>query len=81
MQKAQLSLARENEGLQYRIIDKDNKLRTLQEQLDIAQQKMQDETKLVMALQKSLNERAPLRTTSNYTGAYTPSVPYSGLNR
>ena len=52
MQKAQLSLARENEGLQYRIIDKDNKLRTLQEQLEITQQKMQDKTKLVMPSRK-----------------------------
>jgi hypothetical protein len=34
-----------------------------------------------MALQKSLNERPPLRTTSNYTGNYQPTIPYSGVNR
>ena len=34
-----------------------------------------------MALQKSLNERPALRTTSNYTGAYQPTLPYSGVNR
>ncbi len=53
----------------------------MQEQLEATQAKLQDETKLVMALQKSLNERAPLRTPANYTLPYTPSIPYSGLNR
>jgi len=45
------------------------------------QLKLQDETKLVMALQKSLNLRPPLRTTSNYTGNYQSTIPYSGVNR
>jgi hypothetical protein len=34
-----------------------------------------------MALQKSLNERPALRTNSNYTGSYQPTLPHSGVNR
>ena len=34
-----------------------------------------------MALQKSLNQRPALRTASNYTGTYQPSIPYTGANR
>lgn len=67
--------------MKFRNTDKDTKIKSLQEQLDIVQKKLQEETSMVVYLQKSLNERPALRTTPYYSNIYQPTAPYSGVNR
>lgn len=79
LKKSEATLERDNERLQYEKEERDNKIKTLQDQLEKVQKKFEDEQAMVAYLQKNLNERPGLRTAPYYPPTNYTNTSY--LNR